>query len=106
MWCGAPRYVRSAWPDRLVRVNREVGAPSDAPLLSVVVIVYNDAARPQTAVWAGPRPTLEGLEVVIVDDASTDDTPTQSRRLSLGDRRVRVERLEPNRGRFPRARNR
>ncbi|MFD9816025.1 CDP-glycerol glycerophosphotransferase family protein [Streptomyces sp. NPDC059080] len=42
------------------------------PDVSVVVIVYNDAERLPTAVQSAVDQTLHGVEVVIVDDCSTD----------------------------------
>src|SRR4051794_7423962 len=91
---GIPRSVLSVSPDRLVRVSRADLAA--APLLSVVVIVYNDAARLPAAVRSVLRQTLKDLEVVIVDDASTDDTAVVSHRLAAGDPRVRVGGAAPN----------
>src|SRR4051794_41212704 len=97
---GIPRSVLSVSPDRLVRVSRADLAA--APLLSVVVIVYNDAARLPAAVRSVLRQTLKDLEVVIVDDASTDDTAVVSRRLAPRGPRGRVGRRRPkNRGRAP-----
>src|SRR3954468_10828042 len=93
---GIPRSVRSVSPDRLVRVSRADLAA--APLLSVVVIVYNDASRLPAAVRSVLRQTLKDLELVIVDDASTDDTAVVSRRLAAGEPRVRLERLQPKSG--------
>src|SRR3954452_4555261 len=46
------------------------------PAVSVVVICYNDAGNLPTAVRSATRQTLRDLEVVIVDDGSSDDTPS------------------------------
>ncbi len=44
------------------------------PAVSVVVITYNDAARLPRAVRSLYAQTLRDLEIIVVDDASTDDT--------------------------------
>src|SRR5690242_12300595 len=77
------------------------------PLLTVVVIVFNDARRLPTAVRSVLRQTLRDLEIVVVDDASTDETPAVAQRL-VADRpeRVRYERLTENSGGCSRPRNR
>ena len=46
-----------------------------APDLTVVVIGYNDAANLPKAVRSVLNQTLHNLEVVVVDDHSSDDTP-------------------------------
>ena len=71
---------------------------SDAPDVSVIVIVFNDAARLPTAVRSVLRQTLRNLEVLIVDDASTDATPTVAAALCADDPRVRYVRLPTNSG--------
>jgi CDP-glycerol glycerophosphotransferase len=68
------------------------------PDVSVVVIVYNDAERLPTAVRSALRQTQRALEVIIVDDASTDATPEVARALAAADPRVRVLRLAANSG--------
>ena len=75
------------------------------PDVGVVVIAYNDAARLPTAVASVLSQTLRNLEVVIVDDASTDDTWAIAQRLARSDRRVRAVRLEANSGSGSRPRN-
>jgi CDP-glycerol glycerophosphotransferase len=63
----------------------------------VVVIVYNDAARLPTAVRSVLAQTLRNLEVIIVDDCSTDSTPAVAADLAK-DPKVRYFRLERNSG--------
>lgn len=76
------------------------------PDVSVVVISYNDAARLPRAIRSVQRQTLRSLEIVVVDDASTDDTADVVRRLAQVDPRVRYERLEENSGGCSAPRNR
>ena len=79
--------------------------PSSTPDVSVVVIVYNDAKRLPTAVRSVLRQTLRSVEVVIADDASTDETPEVAARLAAEDPRVRYVRLPENSGGCGRPRN-
>jgi glycosyltransferase involved in cell wall biosynthesis len=66
-------------------------------LLSVVMPVYNEAATLALIVNRVLRiPDL--FELVIVDDASTDDTPHIARRLADGDARIQYVRQEKNAG--------
>ncbi|HEU5356459.1 MAG TPA: CDP-glycerol glycerophosphotransferase family protein [Actinocrinis sp.] len=69
-----------------------------APDISVVVIVYNDAARLPAAVDSVLRQSLRNLEVIIVDDCSTDSTPQVAARLAAQHPRVRYLRLAQNSG--------
>lgn len=75
------------------------------PDVSVVVICYNDAANLPKAVRSVLTQTLADLEVIVVDDASTDETPRVSAELAAEDPRVRVVRLPENSGGCSRPRN-
>jgi hypothetical protein len=44
------------------------------PDVTIIVIVYNDAGRLARAVQSALDQSLAGVEIVIVDDASTDAT--------------------------------
>lgn len=66
--------------------------------VSVVIIVFNDAERLGTAVRSVTDQSLHNLEVIIADDASTDDTAVVARRLMAEDSRVRYVRREQNSG--------
>ncbi|MEU9182977.1 bifunctional glycosyltransferase family 2 protein/CDP-glycerol:glycerophosphate glycerophosphotransferase [Streptomyces sp. NPDC048484] len=69
------------------------------PDVSVVVIVYNDEARLPAAVRSVLAQTLRNVEVVIVDDRSTDGSYEVARGLAaLHPGRVRALRLDENSG--------
>lgn len=75
-----------------------------APAVSVVIPTRNRAATLERAVRGVLAQTMGDLEVVVVDDASTDGTPALLARLAEADPRVRVERM-PEAGGAARARN-
>ena len=75
------------------------------PDLTVVVIGYNDSARLPGAVRSVLNQTLHNLEVVVVDDHSSDDTPQVVAKLTAEDPRVRFVRLEENSGGCSKPRN-
>ncbi|MDG4860431.1 bifunctional glycosyltransferase family 2 protein/CDP-glycerol:glycerophosphate glycerophosphotransferase [Streptomyces sp. T-3] len=69
------------------------------PDVSVVVIVYNDEARLPTAVQSVLDQTLRSVEVVIVDDCSTDGSFQVAQRLAEEHSgRVRAYQLPENSG--------
>ncbi|HEX8179322.1 MAG TPA: glycosyltransferase family 2 protein [Pyrinomonadaceae bacterium] len=67
------------------------------PCLSVVVPVYNEEATLATVV-AKLLCIPQLLEIIVVDDCSTDRTPEVARRLAAADARIRVTRHERNSG--------
>jgi CDP-glycerol glycerophosphotransferase len=76
------------------------------PDVTVIVIVYNDAGRLARAVRSVLAQSLARVEVIVVDDASTDATPHVAEKLAA-DRpdRVRVITLPENSGGCGRPRN-
>ncbi|MFI5685619.1 glycosyltransferase family 2 protein [Streptomyces sp. NPDC051636] len=76
------------------------------PDVTVTVIVHNDAARLPRAVASVRRQTHAGIEIIISDDHSTDDTPAVARRLAAEDPRIRCLRLPENSGGCSAPRNR
>ena len=76
------------------------------PDVSVILITYNDAERLPRALASIQRQTLRNLEIIVVDDASTDDTERVVRDIAITDPRVRYERLAVNSGGCSAPRNR
>lgn len=73
----------------------------DAPgsteaLVSIVVPTYNRADRMFKTVESALAQTHRNLEVIVVDDASTDDTVSRAEALMAGDPRVRLVRQKTN----------
>jgi succinoglycan biosynthesis protein ExoO len=66
--------------------------------VSVVIPVYNSACTLRDAVTSVLRQTLEQIEILIVDDASQDDSLALARELAMNDSRIRVLALPENRG--------
>ncbi len=74
-------------------------SPHPRPDVTVVVIVYNDAARIATAVRSVLDQSLRSREVIVVDDHSTDHTPAVVERLvAQNPGMVRYIRLPTNSG--------
>lgn len=71
---------------------------SGTPLVSVLVTVYNREAYLREAVESALASTYRNIEVIIVDDASTDRSLTIARQLKERDARVRVYSNDANLG--------
>ena len=69
------------------------------PTFSVLVTAYNRPAEVQRCVRSCSRQTFTDLEIVVVDDASTDTTPAVL--AAIDEPRLRVVRHERNRGISP-----
>ncbi len=67
-----------------------------APLLTIVIPAYNVAPYVRAAVESALAQTYSDLEVIAVDDGSTDATPTvlESTRRASGDPRLRIVRQQ------------
>lgn len=74
------------------------------PLISIIIPAYNCADTLSRAVFSALRQTYNNIEIIIVDDGSTDNrTPTLCDTLQKRDKRVRV--LHKMNGRQASARN-
>ena len=85
-----PRVKSSA------RGNPEPGS-KDGPLVSVVIPVYNTGHYLESSVRSVLEQSLREVDVIIVDDGSTDESPETIARLAAADARIRVIR-QPNQG--------
>jgi glycosyltransferase involved in cell wall biosynthesis len=70
----------------------------DACEVSVVIPVYNSASTLERAVTSVSRQTVAEHEILIIDDASQDQSLALARQLALDDRRIRVIALSCNGG--------
>src|SRR5688572_15584834 len=69
---------------------------SPSPLISIVIPVFNDEQTVSAALESALRQTLADIEVICVDDASTDGTAAVIERFRARDPRVRLIRQERN----------
>jgi chlorobactene glucosyltransferase len=65
-------------------------APQPAPLLSVVIPARNEAPNIERCMRSVLATTYPAVEVIVVDDHSTDGTGDLARRQATGDSRLRV----------------
>lgn len=76
------------------------------PDVSIVLISFNDAKRLPRALRSLTRQTLSSIEIIVVDDASTDNTADVVAKAATADSRIRYVRLEQNSGGCSAPRNR
>src|SRR5205814_10404793 len=69
--------------------------PENPPLVSVIVPARNEAHNIARCVKSILATTYPRLELIVVDDASTDDTADVARNAAAGDARARVVRNPP-----------
>ena len=68
------------------------------PLVSVIMPVYNGARFLRAAIDSILNQTWRDVELIIVDDGSTDETPAMLAEYAARDARIRVETYSMNRG--------
>jgi poly-beta-1,6-N-acetyl-D-glucosamine synthase len=77
-------------------------APGDGPPVSVLIPAYNEAVDIGNAVRAALALDYHDLEVLVLDDGSTDGTAERAAEAGGGDPRLRVLRDEQNKGKAAR----
>jgi biofilm PGA synthesis N-glycosyltransferase PgaC len=77
-------------------------APGEGPPVSVLIPAYNEAVDIGDAVRAALRLDYHDLEVLVLDDGSTDGTAERAAEAGGGDSRVRVLRDPQNKGKAER----
>lgn len=73
-------------------------AGTGAPLVSIGLAVYNGAASLAEAIESLLAQDYANFEIIIADNASTDETQTICRRYAAVDARIRYQRSDHNRG--------
>jgi glycosyltransferase involved in cell wall biosynthesis len=71
---------------------------SSSPLVAVVIPAFNAEAFISEAIESVRQQTLADWELIVVDDGSSDQTAAAATQAAGDDRRIRVIRLEQNRG--------
>lgn len=81
-------------------VAAEAVATVEGPLVTVLMTTFNTGARAAAAVASLRAQSYQNLELIVVDDASTDDTVVQVDAAAENDPRVRVLSLPRNLGTY------
>lgn len=68
------------------------------PLVTVVLITYNDVVNLPTAIKSVQNQTLQNLEIIVVDDCSADNTEAVMRNIESNDHRIRYIKRKKNSG--------
>jgi glycosyltransferase involved in cell wall biosynthesis len=90
--------------ERISEYSSAMGPMNHDPLVSVILPVYNGAAFLGSALESALSQTYRHLEIIAIDDGSTDGTPAVLDLYALRDSRIRV--LTQANGGVARARNR
>lgn len=80
-----------------LQVRRQNGGTRPHPRVSVIIAAYNCAPYLSAAIESALGQSETDLEIVVVDDASTDGTPQVAERYATSDK-VRLFRNESNQG--------
>ncbi len=78
---------------RKVRSSNEI--PEPAPLISVLIPARNEAANIGSCLDSLRKQDYSNLEILVLDDSSTDDTAAIVERVAAEDRRVRLLKGQP-----------
>jgi len=71
--------------------NEDIGSPPpDRPLVSVIVPTHNGEAYLEEALRSALDGTVRDIEIIVVDDGSTDSTAVIADRLATADARITV----------------
>ena len=89
-WFIAPLYVWWRSRDSCSLDDYSAATPPDAPLVSVVIPARDEARNIEQCLTAALASTWPTLEVLVVDDHSTDGTGARARAVAERDPRARV----------------
>ncbi|SEA28894.1 glycosyltransferase [Alkalimonas amylolytica] len=74
--------------------------PARLPLVSVIIPCFNAAQTLATALRSLQAQSWPALEILVVDDASTDNSTVVAEQFAAGDRRIRILRQPENQGAY------
>lgn len=74
----------------LLRVKTEMSNNNEKPLISIIVPVYNTSAYLTRCVESLTSQTYKNIEIILVDDGSTDNSGKMCDELAAKDSRIRV----------------
>src|SRR5687767_6353485 len=89
------RFARARPPG--LRPSRTTTMPKDAPLISVLMSVYNAGAYLRPALDSILAQTFDDFEFIIIDDGSSDRSPDLLREYAARNARIRLT-IRPNQG--------
>jgi len=69
-----------------------------SPLVSIIIPLFNSDGFMQRAVFSALNQSLKNIEIILVDDCSTDGTLSTARRFAKQDPRIKVIALTENGG--------
>lgn len=99
--CGESPAEASATADAVQSFRLLPGLPIEVgPRVSIVMTSYNDAAFITQALASLCAQTYRNVEIIVVDDASSDSSPEIVRAFARNDARVRLLVLPQNQGLF------
>ena len=80
--------IRSSRSRNLIDISADVASP--APLVSVIIPARNEARNIERCVRSVLSTRYPSIEVIVIDDHSTDATGTIARTIAESDARLRV----------------
>jgi glycosyltransferase involved in cell wall biosynthesis len=81
----------------MMPLNRS-GRVCDQPIITVIMANYNGSAYLTEAIASVQKQTLKNIEIIVSDDASSDDSIEIVERLMADDPRIRLLRSDTNKG--------
>jgi hypothetical protein len=86
--------------DRLIPATSGAAGAEEGPLVSVLMAAHDSAATIETALRAMQAQSWRAFELLVIDDASSDDTAAIVAAYAARDPRIRLIRLDQNRGAY------
>src|SRR5690606_28708339 len=74
--------------DNIAAINRDAHSPRQKIKISIIMPVFNAATWVRTAIVSLLNQTWQNLEIIVIDDASTDNTVNEISKLAYDDSRI------------------